>query len=72
MLEKGYKEIIKELKNEIAMAQYQAAVSVNEHMVNMYFNLGKIISENASYGSNFIENASTDLRLTFQKSEDND
>lgn len=69
MLEKDYKEIINEIKKEISIAQYQAAVSVNEHLINMYFNLGKIISENASYGSKFIENASTDLRLTFQKSE---
>ena len=31
MLEKDYREIIKQLKQEIAMAQYQAAVFVNEH-----------------------------------------
>lgn len=69
MLGKDYKDIIDKLKKQIAISQYQAAVSVNEHMINMYFNLGKIISENSSYGSKFIENASVDLRLTFQKTE---
>ena len=67
-LEKDYKNIVEKLKDEIAIAQYQASVSVNEHMINMYFKLGKIISENASYESKFVENASLDLRATFQKS----
>lgn len=60
-----YKEIFENIKDEILKSQYKAMQVVNRELVFMYWNIGKIILENAKWGNKFIDNLSVDLKLEF-------
>ena len=60
-----YKEIFKNIKNEILNSQYKAMQVVNKELIFMYWNIGKVILENSKWGNKFIDNLSTDLKLEF-------
>ena len=65
MLENEFKETINNIKNEITKSQIKIIQEVNSNLIKLYFNLGKIISENKKYGNNFIKKVSIELKLTF-------
>lgn len=60
-----YKEIFENIRQEILKSQYKAMQAVNTEMIYMYWNIGKIISDNAKWGNKFIENLSIDLKTEF-------
>lgn len=60
-----YKEIFKNVKNEILQAQYRAMQVVNKELIFMYWNIGKIILENSEWGNKFIDTLSIDLKIEF-------
>lgn len=63
-----YKDWIASLKKSIRNAQIKASIAVNEEMLELYWNIGKDISERKfenKYGSAFFENLSHDLRSEF-------
>ena len=60
-----YKEIFKNIKNEILNSQYKAMQVVNKELIFMYWNIGKVILENSKWGNKFIDNLSIDLKLEF-------
>ena len=68
MLEKDFKEIIKNIKQEIRTTQYKVAVQSNINLISMYFRLGKILNDNYEYGNKFIEEVSKDLKVEFPNS----
>ena len=65
MLEKDFKEVFKNIKNEILNAQYDIYKSANIRTLALYSYLGKIIDENAKYGNSFINNLSIELKINF-------
>lgn len=65
MIEKNFKDIVLNIKNEIKTSQTKTMIEVNKNLIMLYFRLGKIISENSKYGKNFIKNVSTELKLEF-------
>lgn len=65
MLEKDFKEIFKDIRNEILNAQYDIYKSANTRTLALYSYLGKIIDENSKYGSGFINNLSIALKINF-------
>ena len=50
-----YKEILSSIKNEILKSQYRAMQVVNVEMIYMYWNIGKIISNNIKWGNKFVD-----------------
>jgi len=60
-----YKMILKNIKNEVFKSQYQAMQAVNKELIYMYWNIGKIISENIQWGNKFVDNLSIDLKNEF-------
>ena len=60
-----YKEIFSSIKNEILNSQYRAMQVVNVEMIYMYWNIGKIISNNIKWGNKFVDNLAIDLKLEF-------
>lgn len=60
-----YKEIFKNIKDEILKSQYKAMQVVNKELIYMYWHIGKIILENSKWGNKFIDNLSIDLKLEF-------
>ena len=49
-----YKEMLSSIKNEILKSQYRAMQVVNVEMIYMYWNIGKIISNNIKWGNKFV------------------
>ena len=65
MLEKNFKKIIGNIKEEIINTQIKTMREVNNNLIMLYFRLGKIVSENKKYGSNFTKQVSIELKLAF-------
>lgn len=69
MLEKDFKNLILQVKQDILETRYNVMQHANSELIMLYFRLGKIVSENASYGNKFIKNFSTSLRLEFPNTD---
>lgn len=65
MLEKDFKEIIKNIKNEIYKTQTLIMSDANKRLLELYFYIGKIVNENSSWGNKFIESLSTEMKIEF-------
>lgn len=65
MVDKNFKNIILNIKEEIKTTQVKTMLEVNKNLIMLYFRLGKIIYENKKYGNNFIKTVSTELKLEF-------
>ncbi len=66
LLNGGYKIWLIELKSKIRSAQVKAAFAVNAALIGFYWELGKMISDKqTSYGTNFLEQVSKDLKAEF-------
>ena len=65
MLEKDFKRLMVNIKNEIKTSQMKTMLEVNKNLIMLYMKLGKIISENVVYGNSFIKDVSINLKLEF-------
>jgi predicted nuclease of restriction endonuclease-like (RecB) superfamily len=68
LLNYDYKNWLTELKSTIQQSQIKAALAVNSQLIQLYWNLGRQITEkqeNAKWGSGFIDQLSKDLRTEF-------
>ena len=66
--DKEYKKFLIELKEKVKNSQLKAAVKVNYELLNLYWELGKKITEKQkeySWGDSFISNLSNDLKKEF-------
>ena len=60
-----YKNIFNNIKQQVIKSQYKAMQKVNEELIYMYWNIGKIISDNIEWGNKFVDNLSIDLKNEF-------
>ena len=65
MLDKNFKDIISNIKEEVINTQIKTMQEVNSNLIMLYFKLGKNVSENKQHGNNFTKQVSTELKLTF-------
>ena len=65
MLEKDFKQIVIDIKKQIISTQYEIMKQSNKQLLNLYFNLGKIISDNFVWGNKFVDNLATELKLEY-------
>jgi predicted nuclease of restriction endonuclease-like (RecB) superfamily len=64
----GYPALLKEIKDRIRSAQYEALKSVNKEMISLYWDIGKMIIEKqkgSSWGKSVVERLSDDLQAEF-------
>lgn len=59
---------IDSIKKDVISTQNKIMHNANRELINMYFRMGKIISENTKYGNNFIAVLSKSLKLEFSGS----
>ena len=64
-----YLSIIENIKSEIRVAQYRAAVHANADMLLLYHDIGCVINEHKSWGNKFIDNLAIDIRIAFPESK---
>lgn len=66
MTQEEYRQWIIELKGKIRSAQIKAALAVNQELILLYWDLGKMISERENvWGSKLLEQISADLKSEF-------
>ena len=63
-----YLRIVEQIKSKIAQAQYRATLSVNRELILLYYNIGKVINDNKSWGNKFIDNLAKDIKLSYPDS----
>lgn len=59
---------INSIKQDVINTRNKIIYNANRELINMYFRLGKNISENVKYGNNFITILSKSLKLEFPDS----
>ncbi len=72
LINNEYHNWLIELKSKIRSVQAKASVAVNSALIEFYWDLGKMLNEvskSASWGSNWIQYLSKDLRLEFPEME---
>lgn len=65
MLDKSFQETSNIIKNEIQKTQLEIMMDANNKLVNLYYNIGKILEENSKWGNKFIDNIATDVKMSF-------
>ena len=60
-----YFEVLDNIKTRIKTAQYKAVLGANRELMELYWNIGKIILANTKYGAKFVENLSKDILAEF-------
>ncbi|MDO5844439.1 MAG: PDDEXK nuclease domain-containing protein [Methanocorpusculum sp.] len=60
-----YLSVINEIKSGVRLAQRRALLSVNRELILLYWKVGRIILEKASWGSRFIDRLSEDIKTEF-------
>ncbi len=63
-----YTNLLQDVKQRIRSAQYKALRSVNEELIQLYWDIGKIIVDRQKkhgWGKSIVENLSKDLQLEF-------
>lgn len=65
MLDKDFKNLVLYVKEDILKTRFKVQENANMELINLYFRLGRIVSENSKYGNKFINDFSIALKLEF-------
>ena len=65
MLEKDFKKIVSEIKSQITNTKLEIFKEANKNLLKLYYNLGKIIYDNSSWGNKFINELAIELKASF-------
>jgi len=67
ILNNEQKEFIKNIKEKVRESQYKALRSVNKELINLYWDVGKSLSErqNETWGKSIIKTLSNELQKEF-------
>lgn len=68
MLEKDFKAIINDVKLKIQETEFKMVSAINKETLELFLYLGQVINNNKEYGSKFVENLSTELKLLYPNS----
>ena len=66
--EKDLIRTINTIKKDVISTRNKIIHHSNKELINLYFRIGKIISEKTSYGKNFVGLLSKSLKLNFPDS----
>ena len=65
MLEKDFKIVINEVKNQISNTKIEIFQNANMSLLKLYYNIGKIIYDNSKWGNKFIDSMAHELKISF-------
>ena len=65
MIDKSYIAVVEGIKEQIRSAQHRAILNANKEMIILYWNIGKVITENSTWGSKFLRNLSNEIISEF-------
>src|SRR5690348_7035114 len=64
----NYKQVLATIKARVTQSQYEALKAVNRELIQMYWDIGRIIVEKQAqfgWGENIVERLSKDLHLAY-------
>src|SRR6516162_274149 len=64
----GYAELLEDLKGRVRTAQLKAAVAVNREMIQLYWDIGRLIverQEREGWGKGIVERLARDIQKAF-------
>lgn len=64
-LDKSIIPVFEQIKADILRTRSKVLIDANTELLSMYYRIGKIIAENAKYGSNFINELSRQLKIEY-------
>lgn len=64
-LSKSFSEVVDIIKSNVIDTQLEIMVDANKRLVKLYYNIGKVLEENSSWGNKFVSNVATELKLAF-------
>lgn len=67
-LTKGYKALLKEIKEKVKTSQLKAAISVNQELIQLYWDIGSTVyqrQEEEGWGAKTIDKLAGDLKQSF-------
>jgi len=62
---KEYLEVVESIKTQIAASQQRVLWGINRELIVLYWNIGRIINANKTWGSKFVENLARDIKSAF-------
>lgn len=65
MLDKSFQEITNNIKNMVTNTRLEIMIDANAKLVNLYYNIGKTISDNYEWGNKFVDNIALELKSSF-------
>ena len=69
MIDKSYVTVVESIKEQIRRAHHKINLNANKELIILYWNIGKIINENSTWGSKFLRNLSSDIIREFPSSK---
>ena len=64
-VEEDFKKVIREIKTKINNTRLEIFANANMSLLNLYFDIGRIIVEKSKYGNNFLNNLSLEFKITY-------
>ena len=65
MIDKNYVSVVESIKEQIRSAKHKAILNANKEMLILYWNIGRIINENSTWGSKFLRSLSDEIKNEF-------
>lgn len=65
MIDKNYVSVVENIKEQIRSAKHKAILNANKEMLILYWNIGRIINENSTWGSKFLRSLSDEIKNEF-------
>lgn len=65
MIEKDFKNVVEDIKQQISNTQYEIFKNANMNLLKLYYFIGKAINENSSWGNKFIDELAVELKVSF-------
>jgi predicted nuclease of restriction endonuclease-like (RecB) superfamily len=63
-----YLSVVVDIKEKIKQARYKATFAINQELIMLYYQIGKIINEHKSWGNKFVDNLARDIKLEYPDS----
>jgi len=61
----NYLLVINNIKKQIKTSQHKAVLNANKELILLYWNIGKVITENSTWGSKFLSKLSSEITNEF-------
>ena len=65
ILNKSFQKITKNIKNMITNTQLEIMINANKKLINLYYNIDIIISDNYKWENKFVNSLALELKLSF-------